>query len=162
MIGMILAASVVGFIFNTWVLPRPVLNFMLIGMAFSATFANMVSEARLKQIMDGFNPILGVADDRGHSQPGCAAGLSPDSGCGLVHGHLYPGAGHGKILRRLSGSKRDPLPETVKKYLGADAFLPHSGVSLVFTGIAVSVLNAPAPEWRKNHSGNDCGGRGHQ
>lgn len=36
-------------------------------------------------------------------------------------------------------------PETVKKYLGF-TLLPHSGVSLVFTGIAVSVLDGAAPE----------------
>lgn len=36
-------------------------------------------------------------------------------------------------------------PETVRKYLGF-TLLPHSGVSLVFTGIAVSVLQGPAPE----------------
>ena len=58
---MILVASAVGFIFNNYVLPKPILNFMLIGMAFSATFANMVSEKRLEQIMHGFNPVLGVA-----------------------------------------------------------------------------------------------------
>lgn len=36
-------------------------------------------------------------------------------------------------------------PRTVKKFLGF-TLLPHSGVSLVFTGIAVSVLSGPAPE----------------
>lgn len=35
--------------------------------------------------------------------------------------------------------------DTVKKYLGF-TLLPHSGVSLVFTGISVSVLAGPAPE----------------
>ena len=35
--------------------------------------------------------------------------------------------------------------ETVKKYLGF-TLLPHSGVSLVFTGIAVSTLMSAAPE----------------
>lgn len=33
----------------------------------------------------------------------------------------------------------------MKKYLGF-TLLPHSGVSLVFTGIVVSVLEGPAPE----------------
>ena len=37
------------------------LNFMLIGMAFSATFSNMVSEERLDQIMRSFRPVLGFA-----------------------------------------------------------------------------------------------------
>lgn len=58
LIVMIVAASGVGFWFNNYVMPSPVLNFMLIGTAFSATFSNMVSEQRLEQIMDGFNPFL--------------------------------------------------------------------------------------------------------
>ncbi|MGF0095360.1 cation:proton antiporter [Peptoniphilus sp. SGI.035] len=44
LIAMIIVASSDGFIFNILILPRPVLNFMLIGMAFSATFSNMVSK----------------------------------------------------------------------------------------------------------------------
>ncbi len=61
LIGLIIVASIVGFVFNVVLLPRPVLNFMLIGMAFSATFSNMISETRLKQIMEAFNPILNIA-----------------------------------------------------------------------------------------------------
>lgn len=61
LIAMIIVASAVGFVFNNHVLPRPVLNFMLIGMAFSATFSNMISETRLEQIMDAFNPVLGIS-----------------------------------------------------------------------------------------------------
>lgn len=37
---------------------------------------------------------------------------------------------------------------TVQKYLGL-TLLPHSGVSLVFTGIAVSTLSASAPDCAK-------------
>ena len=37
------------------------------------------------------------------------------------------------------------MPETVKKFLGL-TLLPHSGVSLVFTGIICSVLSASEPE----------------
>ena len=37
------------------------------------------------------------------------------------------------------------MPETVRKYLGF-TLLPHSGVSLVFTGIICSVLTASVPE----------------
>lgn len=61
LIGMILVTSAVGFVFNHFVMPSPVLNFMLMGMAFSAAFSNMVTEERLEQIMQGFNPILGIA-----------------------------------------------------------------------------------------------------
>lgn len=51
----------------------------------------------------------------------------------------------GKYFGAYFGASITKSPETVKKYLGL-TLLPHSGVSLVFTGIAVSVLTAPAPE----------------
>ena len=53
----ILFTSVAGFFFNNRVMPTPILNFMLMGMAFSATFSNMMSENRLEQIMRVFNKI---------------------------------------------------------------------------------------------------------
>ncbi|MEG2213462.1 MAG: cation:proton antiporter, partial [Clostridiales bacterium] len=61
MIGGLLLASGIGLAINILVLPQPLLNFMLIGMAFSATFANIVSRERLAQIMEYFQPLLGFA-----------------------------------------------------------------------------------------------------
>ena len=54
-------SSLISFFFNYVVMQSPVLNFMLIRMAFSATFSNMISEERLEQLMHSFNPILGIA-----------------------------------------------------------------------------------------------------
>ena len=51
----------------------------------------------------------------------------------------------GKYGGAYVGAAVTHAPETVKKYLGF-TLLPHSGVSLVFTGIAVSILEGPAPE----------------
>ena len=54
----------------------------------------------------------------------------------------------GKYFGAYFGAHITKSPKTVKKYLGL-TLLPHSGVSLVFTGIAVSVLMGPAPESAK-------------
>lgn len=94
LLGMIALTSAIGYLCNTYLMPSPLLNFMLMGMAFSATFANMVSDERL-------------------------------------------GA-------RL-GAKATKMENPVQKYLGF-TLLPHSGVSLVFTGIAVSILSTAAPD----------------
>lgn len=45
----------------------------------------------------------------------------------------------GKYFGARFGAKMTHMPMTVQKYLGF-TLLPHSGVSLVFAGIAVSVL----------------------
>ena len=87
----IIIATVLGMIINDYFLPKPILNFILIGMILSAVFANMFSESELSSLMHEFNPILWIAR----------------------------------------------LGVTLIKYLGF-TLLPHSWVSLVFTGIAVS------------------------
>lgn len=116
MIAGILVTSVIGILCNKYLMPSPVLNFMLMGMAFSAAFANIITEEQLCKITKAFNPILGAA---------------------MIIVILNLGA-------RL-GAKATGLDENVQKYLGL-TLLPHSGVSLVFTGIAVSTLAGSADD----------------
>ena len=126
-------------------MPSPVLNFMLIGMAFSATFSNMVSEERLDQIMQGFNPILGVAMIAVILNLGAPLDYHLILGAGAFTAVYILARAAGKYLGAYFGASITKSPDTVKKFLGL-TLLPHSGVSLVFTGIAVSVLTGPAPE----------------
>lgn len=140
----ILAASGVGFFFNNVVMPRPVLNFMLIGMAFSATFSNMVSEERLEQIMSSFNPILGISMVVVIINLGAPLDYHLVFGAGLFTVIYILARAAGKYFGAYFGAKLTSSPDAVKKFLGL-TLLPHSGVSLVFTGIAVSVLNGPDP-----------------
>lgn len=144
----ILLASAVGFFFNNQVLPKPVLNFMLIGMAFSATFSNMISEERLEQIMNGFNPVLGIAMIIVILNLGAPLDYHMILGAGLFTAIYIIARACGKYFGAYFGASITKSPETVKKFLGF-TLLPHSGVSLVFTGIAVSVLSGPAPESAK-------------
>ncbi|ABX43967.1 cation:proton antiporter [Lachnoclostridium phytofermentans] len=144
----LLIASAVGFIFNDYIMPKPVLNFMLIGMAFSATFANMMSEERLEQIMQSFNPILGLSMIVVILNLGAPLDYHLILGAGLFTAIYILARAFGKYFGALFGASITKSPDTVKKYLGL-TLLPHSGVSLVFTGIAVSVLSTPAPESAK-------------
>ena len=134
-----------GFAFNYIVLPKPVLNFMLIGMAFSATFANIISEKQLENIMDGFNPILGIAILTVILNLGTPLDYHLILGAGLFTFIYIVSRALGKYLGAYFGAHITHSPKTVKKFLGL-TLLPHSGVSLVFTGIAVSILIVPNKE----------------
>lgn len=147
LILMILITSGIGFLCNH-LLPRPVLNFMLIGMAFSAAFSNMVSEQRLVQIMQGFNPILGVAMIVVILNLGAPLDYHLIMGAGLFTVIYILSRALGKYFGAFWGASVTKSPKTVRNFLGF-TLLPHSGVSLVFTGIAVSVLTGPAPECAK-------------
>lgn len=144
----ILITSGVGYIFNEYVMPKPVLNFMLIGMAFSATFSNMISEERLEEIMRLFNPFLGISMIIVILNLGAPLDYHLIFGAGLFTAIYIISRAAGKYLGAYVGASATHSPNTVKKYLGL-TLLPHSGVSLVFTGIAVSVLSGPAPECAK-------------
>ena len=134
----------VGWLLNT-VLSGITLNYMLMGVSFSAVFANMADEERLEEINRYFAPILGIS----------LLSAIVDLGAPLDY-HLILGAGvytfvyiaaraFGKYFGARIGAGATKMPENVKKYLGL-VLLPHSGVSLVFTGIICSVLSASEPQ----------------
>lgn len=134
----------VGWLLNT-VLSGITFNYMLMGVSFSAVFANMVNEERLEEINRYFAPILGIS----------LLSAIVDLGAPLDY-HLILGAGvytfiyiaaraFGKYFGARIGAGATKMQENVKKYLGL-VLLPHSGVSLVFTGIICSVLSASEPQ----------------
>lgn len=144
----LLLASGVGFVCNSLIFSKPVLNFMLIGMAFSATFANMVSEERLEQIVKVFNPILSISMLVVILNLGTPLDYHLILGAGVFTAIYIVARAMGKYFGARFGATITHSPKTVQKYLGL-VLLPHSGVSLVFTGIAVSILTVPAPESAK-------------
>lgn len=124
---------------NTYWMPVPVLNFMLSGMVYSAVFANRVSSETLEDMMTICNPVIG----------GCFTLIILNLGAPLDY-HLILGAGlftavyilargTGKIGGAALGAWMSGAPDTVRNYLGL-TLMPHSGVSLVLTGIAISAL----------------------
>lgn len=145
LIGMILITSGIGFIFNNHIMPKPILNFMLMGMAFSATFPNMITEDRLEKIMHDFNPILGISMIIVILNLGAPLDYHLILGAGLFTFIYIVTRAFGKYFGAFFGASITKSPKTVRNYLGL-TLLPHSGVSLVFTGIAVSVLSGPDPK----------------
>lgn len=141
----ILIAGTIGIYINQTILSEPMINFMLIGMAFSAVFANLVSKERLFQIMQAFNPILGVSLLIVIVNLGAPLDYHLILGAGIFTAVYIISRAIGKYSGAYLGAKATGMPPTVQKYLGL-TLLPHSGVSLVFTGIAVSSLNTFDPE----------------
>ncbi len=144
MLIMLLASAGIGFFINR-MLPTPALNFMLIGMSFSAVFANMVTEKQLSDMMKVMNPVIGFAMIVVILDLGAPLDYHLIFGAGIYTAVYIAARAIGKYSGAYFGAAITHAPETVKKYLGF-TLLPHSGVSLVFTGIAVSVLDGPAPE----------------
>lgn len=145
LISGITITAAIGLFLNKMVFTNISLNYMLMGVAFSAVFSNMLSEEKLNELVDLFHPILAVS----------LLAAIVDLGAPLDY-HLIFGAGlytfvyiisriYGKYGGARFGAKITKMPDTVQKYLGL-TLLPHSGVSLVFTGIVSSVLASPRPE----------------
>lgn len=141
----IVCALLAGSYINTVILHASVLNFMLMGMALSAVFANMMTEKQLEDVMVLLNPIIFFA----------LIVVILNLGAPLDY-HLILGAGTytviyivsralGKYFGAWMGAKSTKAPATVQKYLGF-TLLPHSGVSLLFTGITISVIGKADPQ----------------
>ena len=133
-----------GWFLNTRVLTGITLNYMLMGVAFSAAFANMVREDRLGEINSVFSPILNVSLLAAVADLGAPLNFRLILGAGWYTFIYIAARAFGKYFGARTGAKITGMPVTVRKYLGL-TLLPHSGVSLVFTGIVCSVLSPAEP-----------------
>lgn len=148
LLGAILLTAAIGFLCNTYLMPSPVLNFMLMGMAFSAAVSNIISEEQLERIGSEFSPILGISMIVVILNLGAPLDYHAVLGAGGFTVLYIVSRACGKYFGARLGAKATKMSETVQKYLGF-TLLPHSGVSLVFTGIAVSALSGTAPDCAK-------------
>ena len=133
-----------GWFLNTRVLTGITLNYMLMGVAFSASFANMVREDKLGEINSAFSPILNISLLAAVADLGAPLNFRFILGAGLYTFIYIAARAFGKYFGARTGAKITGMPVTVRKYLGL-TLLPHSGVSLVFTGIVYSVLSPAEP-----------------
>lgn len=133
-----------GWFLNTRVLTGITLNYMLMGVAFSASFANMVREDKLGEINSAFSPILNISLLAAVADLGAPLNFRFILGAGLYTFIYIAARAFGKYFGARTGAKITGMPVTVRKYLGL-TLLPHSGVSLVFTGIVCSVLSPAEP-----------------
>lgn len=138
--GITLTAGI-GWIVNVKMLSGITLNYMLMGVSFSAVFTNMVDQERLEEITDYFHPILAVSLLTAIVDLGAPLNYHLILGAGFYTFLYIAARGAGKYFGAKFGAKAVKMPSAVQKYLGL-TLLPHSGVSLVFTGIACATLTS--------------------
>lgn len=120
------------------------LNYLLIGMSFSATAANLLKEEKLEKILRLYRPLLNLSLIIVIVNLGLPLNYRLIAGTGVFTLVYILSRAGGKIGGAYVGGKITKAEKTVTKYLGL-TLLPHSGVSLVFTGIAVETLTGIDP-----------------
>lgn len=133
-----------GLLIDRYVFGSFTLNYLLIGMAFSAAVANRLPEDMLADTMTRYEPLLNLSLVLVIVDLGMPLDYRLIAGAGLFTVIYILSRACGKIGGAYLGGKLTRAAPTVTKYLGF-TLLPHSGVSLVFTGIAVSTLNTIDP-----------------
>lgn len=145
MLAVLMATALLAMYLNENVLTGASLNFMLLGMAFSTAFANMIPAEKLADVMKVMNPVISVSLIILILNLGAPLDYHLVFGAGIYTAVYIISRAIGKYSGAYVGAAMTHAPATVKKYLGF-TLLPHSGVSLVFTGVAVSVLSGAAPD----------------
>lgn len=140
----VIIMALIAIYINTQLLAAPMLNFMLIGMAYAAVFSNVIEANRLDIVLNRVSPIIYFSLIVVIITLGAPLDYSLIFGAGLFTFIYIVARAIGKYSGARLGAKVTGMPETVQKYLGL-TLLPHSGVSLVFTGIAVASLNGFDP-----------------
>lgn len=135
-----LALSVfIGLIADKYVFGFFALNYLLIGMSFSATVANLISEEKLEKILKLYNPLLTLSFVIVIVNLGMPLNYKMILGAGVYTAVYIIARAVGKMGGSYIGGTVSKADGKVTRFLGF-TLLPHSGVSLIFTGIAVSML----------------------
>lgn len=136
----LLASVAIGIVIDKYVFHSFSLNYLLIGMAFSASVANLIEAEKLEKLMKTYDPILSISLIIVIVNLGMPLDYRLIAGAGLFTLIYILFRAVGKIGCAFIGGKITKAEKTVTKYLGF-TLLPHSGVSLIFTGIAVNTLS---------------------
>lgn len=137
-------SAAAGLLVDFYVFRSFTLNYLLIGMAFSGTAANLVPEKELEETLKLYTPILNVSLVIVIVNLGMPLGYRLIAGAGVFTAVYIVSRAVGKVGGAFIGGKLTKAPSVVTKYLGF-TLLPHSGVSLVFTGIATATLSSFDP-----------------
>ena len=140
----ILVTAGTGIFLNEKVFTGITINYMLAGVSFSAVFSNLIDEEKLEDVLKLFNPILLVSLLAAVFDLGAPLDWHLISGAGIFTFCYIIARAFGKYFGAFLGAKITGLPKTVQKFLGL-TLLPHSGVSLVLTGIACSTIQTACP-----------------
>lgn len=140
-----LLTTMIGNYMNVSVLSESNFNFMLAGMGYAAVFLNILGEEKLDACLEYLNPFIMIGLMVVIVNLGAPLDYSLIMSAGLFTFIYILASALGKYSGAYLGAKQSKMPYTVKKYL-ALSLLPHSGVSLVFTGLSVATLSAFDPQ----------------
>ena len=124
------------FLFHAWKL-----NYILIGMSFSAAVVNGVPAEKMEPLLKKYNPVLGLSLVLVIVNLGMPLDYRLMASAGLFTVLYMVSRAVGKIGGAYVGGKVTEAPETVTKYLGF-TLLPHSGG---FSGVHRDCSHDP--EW---------------
>ncbi|MGN1061262.1 MAG: cation:proton antiporter [Candidatus Coproplasma sp.] len=144
MLLFIVSSAVSGLVIDYFLFGSFTINYLLMGMAFSATIANAVPEEDLEGALKLYNPVLNISLLIVIVNLGMPLDYRLIAGAGVFTAVYIVSRAIGKIGGAFIGGKLTKAQPTVTKYLGF-TLLPHSGVSLVFTGIAATTLSSFDP-----------------
>lgn len=143
-VSFLILSAVFGLLIDLKIFHSFSLNYLLLGMAYSATVVNLIPKNKTEDILSLYNPLLNFSLVVVIANLGMPLDYRLIAGAGVFTATYIISRAAGKIGGAYLGGKITKAKPTVTKYLGL-TLLPHSGVSLVFTGIAVTTLNRVDP-----------------
>ncbi len=147
--------SLVGLVIDINVFHSFQLNYLLMGMAFSGTVANVLGEEKMEEIDKKYSPLQMLSLVIVIVNLGMPLDYKLIAGAGILTFIYILSRAIGKISGAYIGGRATKADSKVTKYLGL-TLLPHSGVSLVFAGIAATTLATIDPELSSMVSGTIC------
>lgn len=145
-VGVMIAANILAFYVDNYILENPSMNFIIIGILYSTVYVNMVSDEKLLSVKRGFHSIQEIGLMCLVFSLGLPLNpkLIPDHFLILITFIIVRGLG--KIIGGYVGSSLANEPDIVKKTIGI-TMTPSAGVALVFFNNAATTATVLFPEY---------------
>ncbi len=141
---LLLVPVAANFLFDFLLFERFLMNYILVGVFYSCFVVNFMPKERKATILKYFNPALSFSFLAVIVNLGMPLDVRSMASAGLFTAVYIVFRSLGKIGCAFLGGKVSKSDPKVTRFLGL-TLLPHSGVSLLFTGISISVLGALNP-----------------
>ncbi len=138
-LGVALITYIISFAIDTYIFGGAVMNNFILGIAMFTTVTNSIPKEKVDLFALACTPVMGISILVFILNLAAPLDYRLIFGAGLLTAVYIISRAIGKYFSTYLGAKVSKSDDVVKKYLGL-TLLPHSGVSLVFTSMAVTTL----------------------
>lgn len=143
--GLLVILTILGYFIDNYLYPEPMMNYILLGLGFIVAMVNSISLDLIEEFKSNWKPINSIGLIIVIINSSVPINVKLFTKVGYFSVIYLMARSFGRIGGNYIGARLIQAPDVVRKY-GGILTLPHLGLSLIYTSIAVEVAEKISPK----------------